>query len=225
MPIPQIDAAIARTTAKERIYKTIQEWVVYGTLLPGERLNDMELANFFHVSRTPVREALQMLAEEKLLNVIPSSGTFVAEINMDDMKHVYFLLGELQGVALDICLDTLDETDIAGLEKINRAFLTSSSDHEIVDIVAADRKFHHRIAELSQNPYLINFTDQLLLHSCRSEIRFFTFEHTAEESYQTHCQIIAAIRSRNLEQAKALLKSNWIDSLEKQMQLSDQAAT
>ena len=89
MPIPAEQKPVVRTTARERVYKTLQQWIVNGTLLPEERLNDVELAQYFSVSRTPVREALQMLAEQKLVKMVPSSGTFVAPIDLKDMAYVY----------------------------------------------------------------------------------------------------------------------------------------
>ena len=56
MPIPAEQKPMVRTTARERVYKTLQQWIVNGTLLPEERLNDVELARYFSVSRTPVRQ-------------------------------------------------------------------------------------------------------------------------------------------------------------------------
>ena len=67
MPIPNESNAITKSSAKERVYNTLQQWIINGTLLPQERLNDTELARHFNVSRTPVREALQMLSEQKLV--------------------------------------------------------------------------------------------------------------------------------------------------------------
>ena len=92
MPIPVKKESLPRTTAKERIYTTLRQWIIDGTLEPDERLNDVELAQYFAVSRTPVREALQLLREQKLVNVVPSSGTYVAPIDLQDMRYVYELL-------------------------------------------------------------------------------------------------------------------------------------
>ena len=68
MPIPpaQKDAA-PRTTAKERVYRTLRQWIIDGTMEPGERLNDVELAQYFSVSRTPVREAIQLLDRKSVV--------------------------------------------------------------------------------------------------------------------------------------------------------------
>ena len=107
MPIPQQKEAVSRTTAKERIYHTLRQWIIDGTLEPGERLNDVELAQHFAVSRTPVREALQLLKEQRLVSIVPSSGTYVAPIDDQDMRHVYQLLVALQSLAMELCIQTV----------------------------------------------------------------------------------------------------------------------
>ena len=122
MPIPAQQSPVVRTTARERVFKALQEWIIDGTLLPEERLNDAELAKYFSVSRTPVREALQMLAEQKLVTMVPSSGTFVAPIDLHDMAYVYELLGILQANAIDLGLKNITEDDLSHLWEINQEF-------------------------------------------------------------------------------------------------------
>ena len=119
MPIPAEQKPMVRTTARERVYKTLQQWIVNGTLLPEERLNDVELARYFSVSRTPVREALQMLAEQKLVKMVPSSGTFVAPIDLKDMAYVYELLGGLQSYAIELGIDRITKEQLNILQHIN----------------------------------------------------------------------------------------------------------
>ena len=122
MPIPAEQKPVVRTTARERVYKTLQQWIVNGTLLPEERLNDVELAQYFSVSRTPVREALQMLAEQKLVKMVPSSGTFVAPIDLKDMAYVYELLGGLQAYAIELGMDRITVEQLAVLRHVNETF-------------------------------------------------------------------------------------------------------
>ena len=64
MPIPQTAIPLPRVSAKENVFSTVQDWIISGTLRPGEKIVDTELAKIFSVSRTPVREALQMLSEQ-----------------------------------------------------------------------------------------------------------------------------------------------------------------
>ena len=67
MPIPTKPENLQRLSAKNIIYQALCDWIISGEMLPGEKLMDMELARHFSVSRTPVREALQMLETQKLV--------------------------------------------------------------------------------------------------------------------------------------------------------------
>lgn len=214
MPIPNEKEPNIRTTARERVYKTLREWIVTGTLLPEERLNDVEIANYFSVSRTPVREALQMLSEQKLVTMVPSSGTFVSSIDQKDMCYVYELLGGLQCYAVEQGISRITDEDLTVLRQTNETFYHYAECCDAVEAIKADRKFHHRIAELAGNPYLINFTEQLMLQAHRNEFRFFRENVHSERSYETHKRIVAALEKKDVRTAKILVQQNWRVSIE-----------
>ena len=214
MPIPAQHSPVVRTTARERVFKALQEWIIDGTLLPEERLNDAELAKYFSVSRTPVREALQMLVEQKLVTMVPSSGTFVAPIDLHDMAHVYELLGILQADAIDLGLKNITEDDLARLREINQEFYHCAERGEARNALHADWAFHNRIAELSGNPYLVSYTEQLMVQAHRNEIRFFETHAHFKQSYTSHEQIIASLADRDAERAKQIIRDNWQISME-----------
>ncbi len=214
MPIPEQQSPVVRTTARERVFKALQEWIIDGTLLPEERLNDAELAKYFSVSRTPVREALQMLAEQKLVTMVPSSGTFVAPIDLADMAHVYELLGILQASAIDLGLPHYTDADFDALRQINQTFYRFAEHGDARNALHSDWEFHNHIAKLSGNPYLITYTEQLMVQAHRNEIRFFETHAHFEQSHHSHEQIIAALRDRNAEEAKRIIRGNWQISIE-----------
>lgn len=216
MPIPLVQkGAIPRTTAKERIYHTLRQWIIAGTLEPGERLNDVELAHYFSVSRTPVREALQLLEEQKLVRVVPSSGTYVAPIDEEDMLHVYQLLIGLQTMALELALPSMTPEDMERLEALNETFLACVKAGTAEDASGADYEFHHALCGLAGNPYLVEFSDQLELQARRNENRFFRESEALYDSYEGHKRILAALAAGDLAAAKAELRLNWDVSLEK----------
>ena len=197
MPIPAEQKPVVRTTARERVYKTLQQWIVNGTLLPEERLNDVELAQYFSVSRTPVREALQMLAEQKLVKMVPSSGTFVAPIDLKDMAYVYELLGGLQAYAIELGMDRITVEQLAVLRHVNETFYKYAQQGDAEKTMDADWAFHHCIAELSENHYLITYTEQLMMQAHRNEMHFFkTYVHP-QQSYEAHRRIIKALEEHD----------------------------
>lgn len=213
MPIPPQTEIIPRTTAKERVYQTLRQWIINGTLKPRERLNDVELARYFSVSRTPVREALQLLSEKKLVQIVPSSGTYVAPIDDQDMRHVYQLLVALQSLAMELCIQTVTPEQLERLEALNEAFsrcCTAGTPEQASD---ADFQFHQYLCGLAGNPYLLSFSEQLELQACRNENRFFQEDAQASHGYQSHRRIINALRTGDLAAAKAELRENWDVSL------------
>ena len=77
MPIPTNFAVPGRISAKDRSFSQIQRWIIDGTLQPGEKLNDADLAGALGVSRTPIREALQLLEGQGLVEMHPGKDTRV----------------------------------------------------------------------------------------------------------------------------------------------------
>jgi len=212
MPIPQRKETILRATAKERVYNTLRQWIIDGTLEPGERLSDVELAEYFSVSRTPVREALQLLGEQKLVHIVPSSGTYVAPIDDADMRHVYRLLVALQSLALELALP-VSAGGLERLEALNEAFLVCVRAGTAEDACKADFEFHHCLCGLAGNPYLVEFSDQLELQARRNENRFFKEDKLFYNSYENHRRILEALRAGDLAAARRELKENWDISL------------
>ncbi len=213
MPIPIKKVPIVNTTAKERIYRTLSQWIIDGTLEPDERLNDVELAQYFSVSRTPVREALQLLGEQKLVYIVPSSGTFVAPIDCEDMRYVYELLGGLHALALELCCPKLTEEDLAHLELLNHTFLKAIRSGQTVAAIDADIQFHNFLCELAGNPYLTAFSNQLSLQARRNENHFFQTAEKSVESYESHNRILEALRNKDLAAAQKEIRINWEESI------------
>ena len=89
MPIPERPQALQRQSAKSVVYQTVCDWIITGVMKPGEKILDSELASYFNVSRTPVREALQLLQSQKLVLVMPGRATVVAPLDTQDIEKCY----------------------------------------------------------------------------------------------------------------------------------------
>ena len=102
MPIPENVENLQRVSAKSTIYQVVCDWIITGVLKPGEKIIDSELAKRFNVSRTPVREAIQILEGQKLVYVVPGRATVVADIDPADIEKCYRTLAELQALAAEL---------------------------------------------------------------------------------------------------------------------------
>lgn len=215
MPIPEKSDFRPRTSAKERVYLTLRQWIIDGTLEPGERLNDTELAKYFSVSRTPVREALQLLDEQKFVQIAPSNGTYVAPIDNEDMKCVYELLAEMQAIAVGLCINNIAPENFSHLEELNETFLRRARNGTAADANEADFQFHHDLCQLANNPYLLDFSDRLALQAQRNENYYFSEVNTPEASYQAHKLILEALRNKDVSTAQREIRQNWLVSLKR----------
>lgn len=155
-----------------------------------------------------------MLAEQKLVKMVPSSGTFVAPIDLKDMAYVYELLGGLQAYAIELGMDRITVEQLAVLRHVNETFYKYAQQGDAEKTMDADWAFHHCIAELSENHYLITYTEQLMMQAHRNEMHFFkTYVHP-QQSYEAHRRIIKALEEHDLESAKVSVCENWQISLQ-----------
>lgn len=210
MPIPQNPLPVQQPTAKERVLQTLWQWLVDGTLEPGERIYDEQLSHYFGVSRTPVREALQALADKNLVEILPGRGTRVAPIDLDALRQIYPLVSHLHGYAVRLAFDKVDEAFLQKLQTLNLELQQCISLGSLLDTQEADRRFHQEFLDLAGNPYLTAAISDLAVHIDRTELQFFKKHEFRSQSVQGHNQIITALRQRDLEQAVQATEANWM---------------
>lgn len=215
MPIPQTAKPVTRISAKEIVFSSVRDWIVSGTLHPGEKIVDTELAKTFSVSRTPVREALQLLSEQGLVEVIPSCGTRVADLNLEDLRQTYELLAELECTAVRLAFPVLDKMDYETLRILNRKFAEAVEHGAIQEQCACDAAFHGHIIDRVGNQYLRQYISQLMVRSTRAENLYFGEAARQTVSVEQHYKIIEALIANNLTLAEQFMRENWLVSYQR----------
>lgn len=221
MPIPQKQNQETRLSAKAYVYKTLREWIIDGTLKPGEKIYDQEIAQYFSVSRTPVREAMQLLSDQKLIDITPGKESKVSELDKESTKQSYILLADLHTRALRFAWDNLITSDVELMKSKNEALKKYAALGELKKAHEMDKAFHDVIVINSKNDYIKNFTDILLSHVQRVEYQYFTSKNDYENSGDSHEQIIKAIEENNLEAACEALRQNWLRTMDTVDKLED----
>lgn len=212
MPIPSKSPKIEFRTAKERIYNEVREWIVSGVLQPGEKVSDQELAQYFSVSRTPVREAIQMLSDHKLINIFPGRETRVSAVNLDEAVPNYRIMAELHALVLEFAYPHITDETIQELRDIDQAFTIAAKHRNVRDAVALDSRFHGLLTRLAGNHFLSEFTNVLGCHIQRIENIFY--QKNDLFTFDAHSEIIDALVRRDLEAAKQAMRHNWLRTLE-----------
>lgn len=209
MPLPKTPYPTDTVCTKAEILETLRSWMTVMQMRPGEKISDTEIAEYFHVSRTPVREVLKILEQQKLIYTYPGRATVVAELDLDNIEEYYLPIQTLQCLAVRLAVDKATPGDIDELERLNESFRLLLSDGKDTEgILMADKNFHQKIIEIAGNDYIDEFCSALWVHIARLDYLFFR-DNSMETSYQDHVMMISSFRMRDPFGAELAMKNNW----------------
>lgn len=208
VPIPLDSPVQHRTLLRDDVYRSIRDAIVRGQLAPGEQLRDQELGAWLQVSRTPVREALQRLAQAGLVVAQPGRMTRVAPEDPDLIVSARQIAAELHALALSLAFESLTEEDLESMEAANARLREALDSGDAEAAIAADDDFHEVALNRSGNPLIPEHLEVVTATLRRAE--FLHFESVkGSASPEQHTEIIAAIRAGEHAHAVALTKANW----------------
>ncbi|MGF9916745.1 GntR family transcriptional regulator [Paenibacillus ehimensis] len=211
MPIPKNFSAPVRMSAKERAFSQIQRWIIDGTLQPGEKLLDAELAETLSVSRTPIREAFQLLEVQGLVSMHPGKETRVTLIEKEDILKMYPTLAALHGLAAEEAVKWMNSEQVETLKQLNSDFRNAIETGQPYKAMELDEQFHNLIVEMSENPYIASFGASLQIHIRRFKYVFLKQAITTTlASADEHDLIIKALMEGNADLALKMMKQNII---------------
>ncbi|GEN85089.1 GntR family transcriptional regulator [Sporosarcina luteola] len=212
MPIPSEHQKPARTTAKESALNQLQQWIIDGTLQPGEKLNDTELAEALGVSRTPIRESLQLLEVRGFVKMYPGKATQVTEVVKESINDLLPPLAALQALSAELAIPNLSEEVLKELEETNEKFAEAVHEENYSAALKIDEDFHQIIVNNASNPYIHTIVASLQIHVRR------LFYHNSiiltEQSIEEHQDIIRYLKEGDAEKASSVMRENWLRAID-----------
>lgn len=187
-----------KTTFKETAYQYVREHIVSGKWVPGDIVEEKEIASSLGVSRTPVHEAIAQLAEEGLISIMPRRGTIVAHISIADIRNVYEVRRLVEEHTIGLAVKCADRDRLLEFKRVFESDETLKKEQE-----DWDGNFHRYLAECTKNKYLIKIVSELMVQSMR--IRSLSNRRVDERRTQSvleHIAIIDAILDGDEELAK-----------------------
>ncbi|KRG16333.1 GntR family transcriptional regulator [Lederbergia galactosidilytica] len=212
MPIPSDHLKPIRLTAKESAFSQLQQWIIEGTLQPGEKLNDTELAKALGVSRTPVRESLQLLEVQGLVKMYPGKATQVTEVDRESIKDLLPPLAALQSLSVELAITHLTDEIVTLLEDTNEQFAKAIRSENYYSALKLDEDFHQIIVDTANNSYIQSMLSSLQPHVSR--LFFYNSIILTEKSIAEHADIIELMKSGEGAKASSIMKNNWLRAIE-----------
>lgn len=193
----------------EQVREQLRTAIVLGDLPPGQRLVELEIAARMGTSQGPVREALQQLENEGLVERHARSGTFVSSIHMDEMYELFAIRSVVEGFAVRRAARVVTDANVDELQRLVDQMRAAATDDDMDLLVANDMLFHRRICELSGSTNLLRVwlplyaQIQRLIHRTHRRI----FRNLAEIA-ETHQPIVDALRDHDAERTRTLLEAH-----------------
>lgn len=196
--------AIKTERVTDTVYQVLREGIVNATFAPGSKLNVDEIAKRLQVSRTPVHEALAVLATDGLVEVQPRRGTFVAEFTPEDYVETLDIRRALELLACEPACERATDADIAELRALMHEMERSVTDAANPDEAAKahdaqNLEFHRRLVALSGNRRLIAMYDDLGAHVriARAHLDATDWLARVPQESAEHAAILTAFEARD----------------------------
>ncbi|MGQ9370756.1 GntR family transcriptional regulator [Azospirillum sp. ST 5-10] len=187
--------------ARERL----REMIVTGQLKPGERIDERGLCEAFGLSRTPIREALKVLAVEGLVELLPNRGTRVAKPSGADIARLFQVIAALERLAAELTAASAPAADLRMLRADHDEMVRMYRAGRREEYFALNQRIHETVIALTGNPVLIRTHADLMTRARRPRYIAITSQERWDESVREHELLMAALEIRDSRSAGDIL--------------------
>jgi DNA-binding GntR family transcriptional regulator len=194
------------------VFNRLREEITRGQIRPNERLVAADLAERLHISRTPVREALQLLASEGLV-VGARRGYVVRDHTPNDVREIYEVRAALEGMAARLAAERATDGQLhatMALHADNEGLATSPRDQ----LVEINDSFHRGLIAASGNPRLERLVRQSTEHFFNHRIADLYTDAEARASVEGHARVVEALRTRDAAAAERAAREHVLEALD-----------
>jgi DNA-binding GntR family transcriptional regulator len=186
---------IATTALYQEVAERLRQRIFAHELTPGTWIDEQKLAEQYGISRTPLREALKVLASEGLVELKPRRGCYVTEISRRDLDDIFPLIALLEGRCTADALRRAKPADIRELRDIHEQLEAAAREGRITAFFEANQAFHRRLQELADNRWMLSVIQDLRKVLKLSRLHSLSLEGRLQQSLDEHRTIMAALEA------------------------------
>ena len=201
------------------VYELLRDEILDLKLAPGLPIDEVQLAERFGMSRTPIREALVRLAGEGLVETLPNRSAIVAKIDVFNLHTYYDAITLMYRATTRLAAQYHRAADLDAIRARQAAYAVAVDAQDALQMVAANREFHAAIAEAGRNSYYTQLTLRLLDEGRRIlRLYYQSFDDRLPKEYvDEHEAIVAAIEARDIDLCDQLASAH-ADQIVRQIQ-------
>lgn len=198
-------APLAPAALYVEVAKRLRERIFAHELAPGQWLDEQALAAQYGISRTPLREALKVLAAEGMVTLKPRRGCYVTEVADRDLDEIFPVLALLEGRCAHEATLKATAADLRRLEALHDALETHAAKANLDRFFEANQDFHRSVMVLADNRWLAQVIQDLRKVLRLARHHSLLARGRVQQSLAEHRAILAAMRARDAERAGELM--------------------
>lgn len=187
---------IARQSLPDELARRLRDMIAAGDLRPGSRVNMPRLCSRFGVSRTPLREALKVLATEGLVQLMPNRSAMIQRVTRETISELIPIVGTLEELAGRIACGRIDDDALAQMEAMHERLLHHASQHDARSYMELENAVIGKVFAIAANQTLTLFYEMLMM-----KLRWQTICHRAppgwDRTVETQTRLLHALQTRD----------------------------
>lgn len=200
---------------QEKATSELRHAIIFGTLKPGEKLSEPELAQYFKTSRSPIREALVQLEQEGFVERSSTGRIAVRALNIKEAEQLFAVRATLEGLATRLAVENLSRKDITKLKTNIEGMQDAERSRNFERALTLGADFHHIIIEACDNKPLQDCLVGFRARTSRYRHIVASLEEFSEQRINEHNAILAAIMAQSPQTAEqAMINHIMISSRE-----------
>ena len=204
--------SLAPRALYEEVAELLRQRIFRRELEPGNWIDEIRLAEEYGISRTPLREALKVLATEGLVTMKMRRGAYVTEVSEQDMTEVYHLLALLESDAVGVVAQSASEAQLRELQALHQELAGAVADRD--RFFAVNERFHTRVLEIAGNKWRNQMVADLRKVMKLNRQQSLLKSGRIEESLQEHAQVLDALLARDAPMASQRMPAHFRNGLE-----------
>ena len=200
--------AIVRRSLHGEVIELLRDMIIEGELKPGEKIIEQELSQRFGVSRTPLREALKVLASEGLVVLAPNRGASVARITQQEIDELFPIMGALEALAGELAVKNITEQALARFRGLHNKMISYYERRDSRRYSAINRAIHEAIFEVAGNATLSSLYQTMIVRT--HAVRFIAKKSMKrwKEAVEDHNKMMDALLARDGSALAETLKNH-----------------
>jgi DNA-binding GntR family transcriptional regulator len=198
----------------EEVADQLRNRIFSHELAPGAWIDEQSLAKEFGISRTPMREAIKVLAAEGLITMKLRRGAYVTEVNRGDLEQIFTVLSLLEGEAAKEAATKAKESDLNALDDLHLRLEKAAADRNLDLFFEINVRFHERIISIAANPWMTSVIDDLRKVLKLQRRDSLSRSGRLQQSLSEHREILKALLKRDPLAAKEAMRTHLAHGLE-----------